>query len=221
MFDQVFSLTDLPKLFFLAFLEIILSTDNAIVIGLLAARLPEKLRSKALYIGLVSAFFIRALTVILLSFFIKYRWVQILGAGYLLFLAGQYFVREKKPIPDDLQKRSLWKAIALIELFDVIFAFDSILAAVAFVSSNNPQEFHSKIWIVYVGGMIGLIGIRFAAHIFTKFISKFPNMERSAHLLIGWIGIKLIYELFHYPLLFDYCYWTVFMIILLYGFWKR
>lgn len=221
MFDQVFSLTDLPKLFFLAFLEIILSADNAIVIGLLAACLPEKLRSKALYIGLISAFFIRALAVILLSFFIKYRWVQILGAGYLLFLSGQYFVREKKPNPDNLQKRGLWNTVALIELFDVVFAFDSIIAAVAFVSSNEPQEFPSKIWIVYVGGMIGLIGIRFAAHIFTKFISRFPNMERSAHLLIGWIGIKLICELFQYPIIFDYLYWAIFIIVFLYGFWKR
>ena len=163
MFDQVFALSDLPKIAFLSFLEIILSADNAIVLGLLAARLPEKNRAKALYIGLISSFFIRAVAILLIGFFIRYRWIQLLGAAYLLFLSAQHFLKKKNQAPVALQTHSFWKAVLMIEIFDIIFAIDSILAGVAFISSGDPQVFHSKICIVYIGGMIGLIGIRFAA----------------------------------------------------------
>lgn len=220
MFDQVFAFTDLPKIFFLAFLEIILSADNAIVLSVLASTLEQNLRAKALYIGLISAFFIRAGAVVFLSFFIHFQWIQILGACYLLFLSAQYFQKRKKSSRKIQHQGSFWKTVAKIELFDLIFALDSILAGVAFISSHNKQEFHSKLWIVYFGGMIGLLAIRFAAHLYTRFIAKFPNMEKSAYLLIAWIAIKLIYELFPHPILFEYLFWGIFIILFLYGFIK-
>lgn len=220
MFDQVFSLSDLPKLFFLVFLEILLSIDNAIVLGLLAFKLPKNSRSKALYTGLISAFILRAAMVIALSYFIHYRWVQVLGAFYLILLSVQYFKRGKNELKDPQIKQSLWMVVFKIELFDLIFAFDSVLAAVAFIGANNPLELHSKIWIVYLGGVVGMVAVRFAAKVFTQFISKFPNMEKSAHLLIGWIGVKLVYEILFHTIIFDYVFWGVFIILFLFGFWK-
>ena len=222
MFDQTFAIADVPKVFVLAFLEIILSADNAIVLGLFSSRLPPKLRAKALYIGSISAFGIRAIALLFLSLIIQYRFVQILGSAYLLFLSGRYFWNQKKivsPVQDHAQK--LWKSIVLIEALDLIFAFDSILAGVAFIRSSDPQVFASKIWIVYVGGMIGLLGIRYAGYLFGSIISKFPNMERAAHLMIGWIGIKLVYELFPHPEIFKFFFWGILFILFLFGFIKK
>lgn len=221
MFDQSFAVSDLPKVFFLAFLEIILSADNAIVLGLLASRLPEKLRAKALYIGSISAFFIRALALLILGFLIQYRAVQILGAVYLFYLSLNYFFRKRKRGFAGKEQNNFWKIVILIELFDVVFAIDSILAGVAFISANDPHLFYSKIWIVYVGGMVGLLGIRYAAHLFSSIFKQFPNMESSAHLMIGWIGIKLIYELFPHPPFFESIFWSVLLILFCLGFTKK
>ncbi|HSX14178.1 MAG TPA: hypothetical protein VLE96_07160 [Chlamydiales bacterium] len=220
MFGQAFALYDIPKIFFLAFLEIILSADNAIVLGLFAAHLPVALRPKALYIGLVSSLIIRSMTIFLFIFFIHIRWIQILGAAYLLFLSIQYFIKKKK-LKQEPTRRSFWKTIVLIEIFDIIFAIDSILAGIAFISSDNPKHTESKIWIVYVGAMIGLFAIRYASHCFSRIISKFPNMEKSAYLMIAWIAIKLIYELFPHPLILEYYYWGIFIVLFLFGFWKK
>ncbi len=222
MFDQTFALADVPKVFILAFLEIALSADNAIVLGIFTSRLPQKLRAKALYIGSMSAFFIRAVALIFLSLIIRYRFVQILGAAYLLFLSARYFWNRKKLVPSlKNPHEKLWKVIVLIEVFDVIFAIDSILAGVAFISSSDPRVFASKMWIVYVGGMIGLLGIRYAGHLFGSIISKFPNMERAAHLMIGWIAIKLVYELFPHPEIFEFFFWGILFILFLFGFMKK
>jgi YkoY family integral membrane protein len=221
MFDQSFALLDIPKIFFLAFLEIILSADNAIVLGILASRLPERLRAKALYIGSISAFFIRAVALFILGFLIQYKFVQILGAAYLFYLSLNYLFKNKKKGFSTEEKNSFWKIVILIELFDVVFAIDSILAGVAFISTNDPHLFHSKIWIVYVGGMIGLLAIRYAAHLFSSILKRFPRMELTAHLMIGWIGIKLVYELFPHPAIFEPIFWSVLAFLFCLGLIKR
>ena len=51
-----------------------------------------------------------------------------------------------------------------------------------------------KLWIVYLSGIIGIIGIRYAAEVFAKLIERLPSIERSAHLLILWIGIYLLID---------------------------
>lgn len=221
MFDQTFAASDIPKIFFLSFLEIVLSADNAIILGVLAASLPKPLRKKALYIGSVSAFFIRALALVIISLLIQYQWVQILGAAYLLYLSIRYLIKGKKENKENGSLQSFWKTVILIELFDIAFAIDSILAGVAFISSQDTKEFYSKIWIVYVGGMMGLLGIRYAAHFFSSLMERFPRLELHAHLMIGWIALRLIYELYPHPQVFEPIFWTVLVVLFLLGLIKK
>jgi predicted tellurium resistance membrane protein TerC len=60
MIEQSFAFADIPRIFTLVFLEILLSADNAIVLGVLSRSLPPHLRKKALFIGVASAFVLRA-----------------------------------------------------------------------------------------------------------------------------------------------------------------
>jgi predicted tellurium resistance membrane protein TerC len=115
---------------------------------------------------------------------------------------------EIKPI------HSFWKVVLMIELLDLVFAIDSIIAGVAFINGS-----FSKLWIVYVGGMIGIIGMRYAAGLFSSLMDRFPGLERSAYLMVGWIGIKLGVSAFdwHLPLPL---FWSVIAFLFLLGFFK-
>ena len=87
-----------------------------------------------------------------------------------------------------------WNTVIAIELTDMAFAVDSIVAAVAMVSGANSGEkctVHPKLWLVVVGGMLGVIAMRFAAAMFIKLLDKFPRFELSAYLLVLVIGVKL------------------------------
>jgi YkoY family integral membrane protein len=217
MFGQTFDLTDIPRVGALALLEIFLSADNAIVLGVLAHALPEKLRVKALYIGLISAFFLRAGALLIVSFLLRYPWLQLLGGAYLIFLSVQQLLKKRKQ-PEFPSPTSFWKTVLLIELFDLAFAVDSIVAGVAFIASKEPSPnyFHPKLWIVYVGGMIGLGGIRYAADLFSRLMLRFPRLELSAYLLVGWIGLKLLIvsQQPDLPLL-EPIFWIGFLLLLL------
>ena len=80
MFGQTFETADLFRVAFLTFLEIVLSADNAVVLGLLASKLPEEKRQKALTAGLISSFVFRLAALFSLSLLLKFAWIQGLGA---------------------------------------------------------------------------------------------------------------------------------------------
>jgi YkoY family integral membrane protein len=213
MLEQSFALSDIPRIATLAFLELLLSSDNAVVLGLLSRSLPPPLRKKALFIGLASSFFLRAAALLTIATLLKYRWVQIAGAAYLLYLAFRHFTKQKND-PQSPASRSFWKTVLIIELLDLIFAIDSIVAGVAFIGTD-----FSKLWIVYAGGMIGLIGMRYAADLFSHLIDRFPRLEHSAHLMVGWIGIELGLSSFSYTLPAP-LFWALLAFLFLLGFFR-
>ncbi len=193
MFGQTFALFDLGRVAFLGCLEILLSADNAIVLGLIGRSLPEAQRARALFIGLISTIALRAAALFAAFHLLQFLWIQLLGAGYLIYLSAAYFFKNSHSPLSFLQKRrSFWATVFLIEIFDLMFALDSLLAAVAFIGPiPSGASIHPKLWIVYVGIAIGLLAIRFAAVGFNKLMTRFPRLETAAHLIIGWIGIKL------------------------------
>jgi YkoY family integral membrane protein len=170
-------LLDIPRVFILAFLEIFLSADNAAVLAILCSRLPPSLQKRALFIGSLSAFFLRAGALFTLSYLLQYRFIQVLGGLYLIYIAL------KRPKQGEPQTASFWKTVILIELFDLLFAIDSMVAGIAFINGDR-----SKLWVVYVGGMIGLFAMRYAA----TFFLRFPFLQKIAYLLAGLAGLKLL-----------------------------
>lgn len=236
-FGQTFSSQDLLVVGLLVVLEGVLSIDNALVLGLLAKRLPRDQQSKALTYGLVGAFVFRLIAIGTAAYLLKWRIVKLLGGAYLIYVAVKHFFFEEKtpaqanvtvgpdgqPALADQAGRPLseseaqqaaqrlqpatasaassrhpgfWSTVLVIELTDIAFAIDSILAAIALVGSApaGHEGTHPKLWVVLTGGMLGVILMRFAAVVFIRLLERFPRFETSAYLLVAVIGMKLIVD---------------------------
>jgi YkoY family integral membrane protein len=170
---------------FLVFLEGILSFDNALVLAVLANKLPEADRKKALTYGMWGAIGFRFLALGLLVFLLQSIWIKFVGAGYLFYLAGDHFFGSDSD--DDAKEghTSFWKTVLMVELTDIAFSSDSILASV-----GVSHDF----WVVFTGGMLGIIMMRVAAILFIRLLQIFPGLETSAYVLIAIIGGKLLAE---------------------------
>lgn len=194
----MFNTHDLAVIGFLTFLEGILSIDNALVLALLAKPLPPHLQRKALTYGLVGAVVFRLIALSLTTYLMQWGWVKWVGGGYLVYVSVAHFLKkqkeeenlEAKKLSASNQKWLFWKTVLVIELTDIAFAVDSILAAVAL--SN-------KFWVVFTGGFLGVILMRVAANAFITLLDKFPRMETTAYLLVLIIGIKLLIDAAHLP----------------------
>jgi len=94
MFGQSFETHDLAVVAFLVLLEGVLSIDNALVLGLLAKRLPEHQRKSALTYGLFGAFGFRIIAIGFAQMLLSVKVVKLVGGGYLLFIALKYLLQE-------------------------------------------------------------------------------------------------------------------------------
>lgn len=241
-FGQTLEVQDLAVIGLLIVLEGVLSIDNALVLGLLAKRLPPQERGKALSYGLVGAFVFRLIAIATASLLLRWTFVKFLGGAYLVYIAVKHLffeskeegdehikldehghpiltdeqggeltekqeeleIRERMPFYMDLETRkklgfaAFWPTVFVIELTDIAFAVDSILAAIALVGTppagTPATAFHPKLWVVVTGGILGVILMRFAAAIFIKLLEKFPRFEVSAYLLVIVIGSKLLLD---------------------------
>ncbi len=205
MFGQTYSPQDLGVIALLVLLEGILSIDNALVLALLAKRLPKAQHAKALTYGLAGALVFRVVAIGSAAYLLQWRIVKLIGGGYLVWIAAQHFVTEYRKGPprgDSADEpaagpaRGFWTTVALIEVTDIAFAIDSILAAIALVGSAPEGTVgpHPKLWVVVTGGMLGVILMRVAATMFIRLLERFPRFETSAYLLVMTIGLKLLVD---------------------------
>ncbi|MGA2443703.1 MAG: hypothetical protein ABSH08_22340 [Tepidisphaeraceae bacterium] len=201
MFGQTFAPGDLATVGFLVVLEGLLSIDNALVLGVLAQRIAPHLRIKALSYGLIGGLLLRLAAIAAAAILLRFSILKLLGALYLLWISLDYFLRKKADVPSShspsLTGRGFWRTIAAIELTDLAFAADSILAAVALVGPAPPGSnatIHPKFWVIAVGGLLGIVLMRFAAAGVAKILGRFPRLHRSAYLLVLLIGIKLLID---------------------------
>lgn len=179
-------LTDILAILFLVVLEGLLSFDNALALAAMVKPLPQHLQKKALTYGIYGAFIFRFIAVFLLLDFLHYPLVKLAGGSYLVWLGIKHLlIEEDEQAVKTITTTAFIQAIVMVELTDIAFSIDSILAAVA-VSS--------KTYIVVTGGIIGIIMMRFASTIFIKLIDIFPRLVTSAFLLVTAVGLKLLLE---------------------------
>lgn len=179
------NVTSVLTVFFLVFLEGLLSLDNALALAMLVRHLPKADQKKALTYGIWGAFAFRALAIFFLTHLMHLGWVKIAGGVYLLYVALRESLSKEERSEKTLSSSwfQFWRTILMVEMMDIAFSADSILAAVS-VSSNY--------WIVLTGGILGIIMMRFAARAFIWLMERFPRLETTAILLVGMIGAKLI-----------------------------
>ncbi len=171
----------------LAVLETVLSIDNALILALLASELKPADQKKALRYGLMGAIVLRLVAVFFATRLVRYAWVKVLGGTYLLWLAIRYFI--KRGSGDAPKKRAhsgFWMTVFWIEFTDLVFAVDSILAAVALTSDY---------WAIVIGGLLGVVMIRFAAGLLVGVLKRHRWLEPAAYLLVAGVGIKVLYEM--------------------------
>ncbi|EIA21251.1 TerC family membrane protein [Listeria fleischmannii subsp. coloradonensis] len=222
-------------------LEGILAADNAVVMAVMVKHLPEKQQKKALFFGLMGAFVFRFAALFLISFLANVWQVQALGALYLLYIAISHIVKHIKGTDHNEKetKKSgsgFWMTVLKVEIADIAFAIDSMLAAVA-LAITLPKTGWGQIGgidtgqfaVMFLGGLVGLIIIRFAATQFVKLLKNYPSLETAAFLIVGWVGVKLVvYTLAHESLgviphefpestTWKLIFWGVMILIIIWG----
>jgi YkoY family integral membrane protein len=194
----------------LALLEGILSVDNALVLAILVRTLPKAQQKKALTYGIVGAFAFRFIAIVFATHLMHLMAFKLIGGGYLVYLAMKhmfFFYKEDAYRPAPKASASFWITVLVVELTDIAFSIDSITTAVAM---------SKKLLVVWLGGILGIVFLRFAASFFVRLLETLPRLEDLAYQLIFFIGTKLFLEAFHVEVK-QWVFWMIMGIITLLG----
>lgn len=172
-------------------LETVLSADNAVALAAFVQPLQNlKQRQRALNWGLAVAFVLRITLLLTASWIIQLWQFELIGALYLLWLAGKHFWHQFQVFEDGNETNStsevpptFWQIIPMIALTDLAFSLDSVTTAVAF---------SDRLWLVITGCIIGVITLRFLAGLFVRWLEEFVYLQDAAYLTVFGVGLKLL-----------------------------
>lgn len=185
-FSTNFGVDTLLLLPVLIALEAVLSADNAIALAAIAQGLnTEKEQEQALNIGLVIAFALRVLLILTATWVLNFWQFEVAGAAYLLWLVFQHFTADTDAEAHHHGPRfgGLWQAIPIIALTDLAFSLDSVTTAIAL---------SQDVLIVLLGGMIGVITLRFMAELFIRLLGEYVYLEDAGFITVALVGIRLL-----------------------------
>ena len=194
MFEQtpelstILSVNTLSLLPVLSLLEVILSADNAIALAALTRGLQDvQLQRRALNFGLLMAYGLRILLILVSTWVIQFWEFEVAGALYLLWLVFKYFSSDPDKSEDHHHHgprfASIWQAAPVIAMTDLAFSLDSVAAAVA-VSRH--------IGVILLGATIGIIALRFMAGLFIRWLDEFTNLEDAGYLTIALVAVHML-----------------------------
>lgn len=173
--------------------DIILSGDNALIIGMAAAGLAPELRKRAILFGMVIAAVLRIVFAIVATKLLAIPGILFVGACLLFWVCWRLYqdLRESTEeravdameiAEDETQgytgppRRTMFSALISITIADVSMSLDNVLA-VAAIADGDTQK------LVFGLGLAILL-MAFAATMIMKLLTKYP--------WISWLGLAVL-----------------------------
>ena len=143
------SLTMIADILQIIFADIILSGDNALVIGMAAAGLAPELRRRAIFIGMMMAAGMRIVFAVLASYLLAFEGILLIGGLLLAWVCWRFYndLREFNDAPEaaegevesegDKEGSSFARALFTILVADVSMSIDNVVAVAAIARDNT------------------------------------------------------------------------------------
>ncbi|MBP0493656.1 TerC family protein [Pararoseomonas indoligenes] len=181
-----------PELLQIMWLNIILSGDNAVVIGLAAAGLPESQRNKAVMFGIVAAAVLRIIFSVIAQQLLALWWIDIVGGLALLYIAVNFLLELRKGQKEEDAEghshhdKSLMAALWQIVIADVSMSLDNVLAVAAVARDN--------LTLLIIGLVVSIVMMGILGGLLARLLDRYKWIAYLGVALIAWIGVKLLWE---------------------------
>jgi YjbE family integral membrane protein len=176
--------------FWLAVLQIIwidllLSGDNAVVIALACRKLPARQRMWGVVLGTMVAITLRVLFTGLVTSLMSMPYVKLLGGGLLLWIAIKLLGPEESGRNGTIEPvDSLWRAVRIVAIADVVMSLDNIIAIAAAARGSYA--------LLMFGLAVSIPLIMAGAAVVIALLERFPIVVWAGAALLGWIAGEII-----------------------------
>lgn len=167
-------------------LDVVLSGDNALVIGMAVRRLHGRQRRLAVLGGAAGAISLRVLFATLAGLLLHVPLLQAGGALLLLWIAWKLLAQEQGVEPAVREAASLWDAIQTVILADVVMSLDNILA----VGGLS----HGDVGLLLFGLGLSISLIMLASNVVAWLMNRVPLLVYAGVAVLTWTAGSMLIE---------------------------
>ena len=188
-------------------IDLVLSGDNALVIGAAAAGLPRRQRWSAIALGGGGAIILRIVFAVGATLLLRLPLLQAIGGILLLVIAVRLLMdrsnmhtepansarqagmaRESQPGAEEnvSDKRGLWAALLTILVADVTMSLDNVLAIGALAAGNLP--------LLAAGLLLSIALLLLGSALVAELIGRFSWLLDVAALVLAWTAANMILD---------------------------
>jgi len=164
-------------------INILLSGDNAILIGLACRNLPDNRRRFGIVLGAGGAIALRIVFTLAVAQLLDVPYLTLVGGCFVIFLATK-LPHDDAGSPEFEGKRTLLKAVLSIIVADVVVSLDNALALAA--AANGSAR------LIILGLLVSGPTIMLGAGVIAALMKRLPALVWIGAVILGWAGGQLI-----------------------------
>jgi YjbE family integral membrane protein len=176
----------LSQILVIVLINLALSGDNAVVIGMAAHRLEPRLRKRAILIGGSAAIVLRIMLTAVAAFLLGLRGLHLIGGLLLVWIGFKMLKAEEESQEGIKVAANLKDAIITILIADIVMSLDNVLG-VAGASKGST--------VLLTFGLVLSMGIiMFMGNLVATLINKLWWLAYVGSGVIVWTGAHMIFE---------------------------
>ncbi|CAL60442.1 Putative Integral membrane protein TerC family [Herminiimonas arsenicoxydans] len=206
---DMFSADFFSALMAIIVIDLVLAGDNAIVIALVARKLPQHLQRITIIGGTIGAVAVRVTMTLAIVWLLNVPGLLLVGGLLLVWIAYKLLapVREEKSAVHLSGSRiGLWAAIRTIIVADAVMGLDNVLG----VAGAAQGEF----MLVIVGLLISIPIMIVGSTLILKWVERYPVIIYLGAAVLAWTAAKMIGQ---EPVMNEFFGQNPFFLWLLYG----
>lgn len=183
--------------------DIVLSGDNALIIGMAAAGLAPELRKKAILFGMVVAAVLRVIFALIATKLLGIPGLLLIGSLLLFWVCWNLYREIRDHVDEEAAaameraedesrgytgppRRTLAQALWTITLADVSMSIDNVLAVAAIADGDSTK--------LVVGLALAIIAMAFFATMIMRLLTRYPWISWVGLIVLVYVAFEMFYK---------------------------
>lgn len=181
--------------------DIVLSGDNALIIGMAASSLSPELRRRAIIYGMVVAAGLRIVFAIFATYLLAIKGLLFVGGLLLLWVCWRLYVEirenQARKVAEAQEgaeeagyrgppRRTLTSALISITIADVSMSIDNVLAVAAIAQGNTT--------LLVFGLALAIALMAFCASMIVWLLNRYPWISWAGLFVLIYVSLRMLYQ---------------------------
>jgi YjbE family integral membrane protein len=177
-------------------IDLVLSADNAVIIGMAASQFDPAIRKKVLIIGTAFAVVFRIIFSAMTAYLMQFQGIRTIGGILLFWVAYKLYVdilKKKEEVKDiskyqvaESEKSNFRKAVMTVIIADITLSLDNVIAVAGAAGTNYG--------LLVFGLALAIILMVTLANAISVYIKKYKWIGWLGLLSILWVAGDLIWD---------------------------